>query len=236
MDFHILELRQERLKMPQLSTELPYNKLQPFPKQHPSFAPSSVLYLRQWTHATLNEGSFLKAYGTYEYFEHGPPSLIFSIKEGLASACQGPARTNAARRLSALRSFTYIAIFPFSEHADFSDMLPYLEEIDLQFAPDPASRILDDKARVGKAELMDCWQEMESAYARIAHTLSSRTMSETSFPRMKRLVCKDYQLDVLATELDDIFTPLCMPVWVDRTGGVFTREAMSFHLPNTAIA
>ena len=233
MDYHIFEL----LQSPEgdaynKATPESYGDMLPFPPQYPSFAVHSLMYMRDWKHVTLNEGSFLKAYGTYEYFERGPPSLVYSIKHALAptQAHKVPPIRQAYMSRS-IRSFTYIAIFPFANHADFLEMLPLLADIDLQFAPDPSSTILDDKDRVGKAELSDCWQEMFSAYNDIATTLRTFAMTEAEFPHLKKLTCRDYQIPALDAELDEVFTSLCMPVWVERERGVFTREAMDARLP-----
>jgi hypothetical protein len=82
MDYHILTLRQA--KTGHASTEIPtYASLRSIPTSYPSIATSSVLNLRPWTHLGLNEGPFLKAYGTYEFFERGPPSLVYSIKDSI---------------------------------------------------------------------------------------------------------------------------------------------------------
>lgn len=226
MDFHILDLRQDTNNDKPLFKPTSYDHLNPFPPKHPSFASSSLLHLRPWTDISLNEGSFLKAYGTYEYFERGPPSLVYSIKQCFDPLSHQDKAKFGVRALPALRKFTYTAIFPFANHADFADIVPYLEELDLQFAPDPQSGILDDKTRVGKAELQDCWQELISAYHDLAVTMSTFRMSEQAFPWLKRFVCQDSQIPALREELDEMFTPLCLPVWVNWRHGEFERVVM----------
>lgn len=226
MEFHILELQQERADSRSLSTPLQYSQLlasQPLPTREHIFASPSVVHLRPWTDVKLNEGSFLKAYATYEYFERGPPSIIKSIKNGLNQALRAG--------LPKIRSFTYTAIFPFATHAYFNDMLPYLEEIDVQFAPDPESGILDDRARIGRAQLEDCWQELCSAYVDLSRNLSTFHMSTKGFPNLKRCICRDFAIEALKNELDELFIPLCLPVWAETEPGVFTRLAMSPRLP-----
>ena len=239
MEFQLLALKRDSDHVSRTSSPIHYGDLQPIPMRHPSFARSSVLYLRPWTHVGLNEGSFLKAYGTYEYFERGPPSLVYSIKRCLLpeahlthlNTLSHPPR--GLRSLSALRSFTYTGIFPFSNHANFAEMLPYLEELDVSYAPDPQSGILDDKERTGKAELMDCWQELISAYHDLATTICTIRMSETSFPRLKKFICRDKRIPALQDELDEVFTPLCLPVWAEIEPGEFTRLATSPRLPES---
>jgi hypothetical protein len=39
------------------------------------FADASVLFGRPWSKLLLNEGSFIRAYATYEYWKRQPPSV-----------------------------------------------------------------------------------------------------------------------------------------------------------------
>ena len=234
MDYHIIEMRRDRACVQrQLTQPLPHSDLQPIPdcSAQRDIAPSSVLNLRDWTSISLNEGSFLKAYGTYEYFERGPPSLISSI-----ASCFGPLdlpnqTSPNPPAISSIRSFTYTAIFPFANHLDFLEMLPQLETLDLQFAPDPQCGILDDRERTGRAELQDCWQELVSGYHDVATAISTFRMSRETFPRLKTFVCRDVKIPALKEDLDHIFTPLCLPVWAEYEEGVFARIADKAELP-----
>ena len=225
MDYHILEL-----KLDSIQTILPLPKGIAFKELNaiPSWplAESCLLNLQPWTHISLNEGSFLKAYGTYEFFERGPPSLVHSIARAFFLTYSDKVDTGW-KSINSCRSFTYTGIFPFSNHARFHHIIPYLEELDVQFAPDPQSGILDDKKRTGKAELQDCWQELVSAYHDIAMTIGTARMSSNRFPKLKKFVCRDMRIAALQEDLDEIFTPLCLPVWAEYEAGVFTRIAMS---------
>jgi hypothetical protein len=99
--------------------------------------------------------------------------------------------------------------------------------LDVQFAPDPQSGILDDKERTGKAELQDCWQELVSAYHDIAMTIGTFQMGRFRFPKLMKFICRDVKILALQEDLDEIFTPLCLPVWGEYERGVFTRLAIS---------
>lgn len=231
MDYHILEFRRETRSDKALPRDFGYEDLCSIPSVHPGFADACLLNLLPWTHIGLNEGSFLKAYGTYEFFERGPPSLVYSIGQTLTSRKQRRIWPEIAAPMerfpASLRSFTYTGIFPFSNHADFRIILPYLEELDVQFAPDPQSGILDDKERTGKAELQDCWQELVSAYHDIAMTIGTFQMGHFKFPKLKTFICRDVKILALQDDLDEIFTPLCLPVWAEFDRGVFTRLVIS---------
>ena len=245
MDFHILSLSWDKAASPpgydnasKHGTPLSYDNIQAIPTGFPLVAPSSLFALRPWSHLSLNEGSFLKAYGTYEFFERGPPSIVTSIEDCITQAVSTARLIGRADvsnlLLTGLKSLDYTAIFPFSNHANFNLLLHQVEELNLQLAPEPHNRILNDKARVGKAELGDCWSELMSTYGELvkplmtAQLLSADGTSSwgTRGPdvKLKKLVVKDYSIIGVKEELDEMFIPLCLPVWVEREDGVFTRQ------------
>ncbi|KAK5704810.1 hypothetical protein LTR17_021574 [Elasticomyces elasticus] len=174
------------------------------------------------------EGAFLKAYGTYEYFERGPPSLIYSIKDCLTPR---PTYSASVQRMTpsclpSLRKLSYIAIFPFAEHLDFRELLPQLEELDLQLAPTlsvAGSAILNDPQRIGKAELQDCWSELVTVYHKLAAQLATFRITTNNVPYLKRLVCHDMGRATLRRELDEVFIGLCLPVWCELRTGQYVR-------------
>ncbi|KAK5136552.1 hypothetical protein LTR08_002896 [Meristemomyces frigidus] len=232
MDYHILDLRvkaSDSTRLPErLGQPVQYSTLQYMPHRYPGLAGSSLLNLRPWFSISVNEGAFLKAYGTYEYFERGPPSLIYSIKDSLSPR---PIFSPHARisdvPLASLRRLTYTGIFPFANHLDFGELLPQLEELDMQLAPELSSNILSHPRRVGKAQLEDCWSELVSVYQGLAGLLATFRISERNVPRLKKFVCRDSQIPALLDELDEIFMPLCLPVWAECEPGVFTRLTAS---------
>lgn len=232
MDYHILDLRNDhhvpRTSSSLLGSHVRYGSLQYVPYRCPGLAGSSILNLRPWSHIGINEGAFLKAYGTYEYFERGPPSVIYSIKDSLSPRpIFSPHARISEVPLASLRTLTYTGIFPFANHSDFRELLPQLEELDMQLAPEPASNILNERDRVGKADMQDCWSELILVYQGLASLLATFRISERNLPRLKRFVCRDSKITALQEELDEVFIPLCLPVWVEYEPGVFTRQAMS---------
>ncbi len=217
----ILELRQaEDVRPPLDIDQRTFRSLQAFPGVRPGFSNSSIIALRPWTHLSLNDGSFLKAYGTYEYFEHGPPSLIASISQcfQISHRLQTTMALESTASLSRLRSFTYTGIFPFSHHVNFDGMLSRLEELDVRFAPDVESGLLDDKERIGRAQLQDCWQELMDAHLRLANAL--RTYDGAENCTVKKFTCGDFRIAGIAEELDDTYVTLCLPTWADLGMGV----------------
>ena len=249
MDFHILSLRQSSTHTPQTNSCIPtYSSLQPIPATYPSIARSSVLALRPWTHLSLNEGPFLKAYGTYEFFERGPPSVVYSIKDSIIRNSPQPERTwtaskppTSTRPLSSLESLDYTAIFPFANHADFSPILHQISSLSLQLAPDAQSNILNDRARLGKADLADCWTELLTTYAELVAPLASVRRHSVAVGDLdtftgdftwdtsrrgvavRRLEARDFRIKAMQDELDELFVPLCLPVWIEAAAGVFSR-------------
>jgi hypothetical protein len=237
MDFHLLDLSLVPSSHPTASSQRTsppfYESLDYMPTRFPGLSSSSILLLRPWDSISINEGAFLKAYGTYEYFERGPPSLIYSIKDSLSPRpiFDANAQRISPTPLASLRKLTYTAIFPFSNHLDFRDLLPQLEELDLQLAPSLDSNILSQPGRVGKAELEDCWAELVSVYSNLASQLATYRISERNLPRLKKFVCRDSKIPALQEELDEVFVHLCLPVWVEYQVGEFGRVKMDAELP-----
>jgi hypothetical protein len=263
MDFHILELAMsspldtpdpqrrsscglspQALRRRTTEEDFQLDSLCYAPPGEGTIAHASIMRLRPWIHLGLNEGSFLRAYGTYEYFERGPPSIIYSIKNCLATATPGadarqtgPARqpegqANAHRSapamshpLHAIRSFSYTAIMPFASHLDFTGLLPQLTSLDLQLAPQPTSKILHDKSRLGRAELEKCWQEFFAGYHWLTGIFATYAVVappapggggsgavSAALPGLKTFVCRDKAnagSGELREELDALFVPLC---------------------------
>jgi hypothetical protein len=246
MDYHFLTLSQT--KTGHASTQIPtYASLRSVPTSYPSIAASSVLNLRPWTHLGLNEGPFLKAYGTYEFFERGPPSIVYSIKDSIirrptqvqTGTQNHHSDTFVVQPLWNLTSLDYTAIFPFSNHADFSSILHQISHLSLQLAPGAESNILNDRIRLGKADLSDCWTELLTTYAQVVEPLASVRRPTTINADMyggdftwdtnwhdvavRKLVAMDFRIKAMHDDLDELCTPLCLPVWVETPAGVFTR-------------
>ena len=244
MDFHSLSIsvppssghQPSSSTLPERAEPVEYGDMQYLPHRYPGLARHSILSLRPWRTISINEGAFLKAYGTYEYFERGPPSLIYSIKDSLAPR---PIYNSNAQRISevplqGLRVFKYTGIFPFANHLDFRELLPQLEELELQLAPEPGSNILQDPARVGKAQMEDVWSELITVYQHLASLLSTMRISERNVPRLKRFTCRDSRIVNLREELDEVFVPLCLPVWAEYEDGTFIRLKDSADVPEYA--
>lgn len=140
-----------------------YNMMQPVefvlePNEYGRPAFSSFIYIKPWTHLAVNEGSFLEAYSSYEYFHKNPPGILAVIG-------------NAFRLELDMWSVSYKGVFPFASHINAPlDRITYkgnpsnVRRIWTKLAPDPEDKILDDPAQVGKADISDCWREIESAY------------------------------------------------------------------------
>ncbi|WPA96828.1 uncharacterized protein RHO25_001436 [Cercospora beticola] len=225
MKYHILELGHEGTSVRRLEgVPIDFETLEYVPSEYPGIANASLLRLHPWTEIGLNEGSFLKAYGTYEYFERGPPSIVTSIKQCLAGSMHRHARPQHPPKLPALKKFVYTAILPFATHVNFSSLLPFLDELDVKLAPDPDSGILSDSRRVGKAELegkyrcrsrshaghiidwcADCWQEFFTSYQVISRPFRTHELSSSRALPLKKFICRDYQNPALEEELDETF-------------------------------
>ncbi|KAI5197760.1 hypothetical protein E4T39_07152 [Aureobasidium subglaciale] len=144
-------------------SESNYDVMQPVelvmdPDEYGRPAFSSMVYIRPWTHMAVNEGSFLEAYSTYEYFHKKPPGILAAVGR-------------AFRLETNIWSVAYKAIFPFSNHISSPlDRITYkgnpsnVRKLYVKIAPDPEDTLLDDPKKIAKADITDCWREVESTY------------------------------------------------------------------------
>jgi len=173
--FHLLQLRLP----PSLRAE-----------DYPAPAPTGKLFgILPWTHCTLNEGSSLQVYNTYEYHSMVAPS-IFNGR--LRDSPTSPPRT-----LTALATFDYIAIFPLYGQVvkvlSFLFILPRLRTITTQLAPKKENKILEDVRRVLRTLYADLWMEFENTYFMIAKEIVQAEKRSD----VRELVCLDYQQEGL---------------------------------------
>lgn len=200
---------------------------------------STLINMRQWHSISLNEGSFLKAYGTYEYFERGPPSLIYSINDGISFHAEPESITEPDHGINEQcnHSFTYTAIFPFASHLvnSVTTMIRNwnLRRLDLQLAPDASSTILDDRTRVGRAELEDCWHELLQAYQGICNRTTiehneTRAEGNVSDPNqfgLLQFISRDAQNKIVREDLDrQAFPSLFGAGFQEIEPGLFEKE------------
>ncbi|KAL6892455.1 hypothetical protein HDV57DRAFT_182584 [Trichoderma longibrachiatum] len=121
--------------------------------------PCSLFSIRPWESMLLNEGSSVKVYTTYEYFNHVPPSLLNALLDAGDESMQH-------LLLNTLRSFSYIAIFPLATHInhDLIHHIPALESFYIQIVPRAPSFAGDDY-RHPAMDISDLWMERNTAYA-----------------------------------------------------------------------
>jgi len=182
--------------------------------------------MRRWTHLAYNEGSFLPAYSTYEYFLKRPPMILFYLLFWL----QKEAKYTPPR----LRSVAYTGIFPFGTHiTDIMEALHKVDEaysltdLELSFAPDPHSSILEDPRRLGQADLKDCWVEFESAYHEVIKTVARQRQA----PGL-RITSRDYRNEAIQETLDRKFQILTQFGWIKEGNAWVRPDRLAFELEN----
>ncbi|KAI9701366.1 MAG: hypothetical protein M1820_006457 [Bogoriella megaspora] len=173
----------------------------------------SIVHTRPWTHVSVNEGSSLKAYSTYEYFHKKPPTVAPS----LLSCFLAPGS-------QVLTHLSYVAIFPFRDHLQWFRryLLPCntIRSFCVQLAPLPASKLTDDPERLGKAQLGDCWLELERGYKDLCALIVS--MDETSdLTNFESLDYENYEL--VQEDLRQAFAPLDAYGWHMVRGGLWRK-------------
>jgi len=129
----------------------------------------TILTARKWHTLTLNEGSSLQAYTTYEFFLRRTPSFLTALHFNNS--------TIADPLFTSLRSFSFIAIFPFYNHVDeilkSIRKMTNLESLSIKLCPDPDSTVFRDEIELnhGHIDVNDPWNECETSWMLIAHTV-----------------------------------------------------------------
>ncbi|KAI4121953.1 MAG: hypothetical protein LQ347_006682 [Umbilicaria vellea] len=177
---------------------------------------ADLFHIRDWSHCTLNEGSSLRLYSTYEYFLKTTPSIV---------------PLSSSNAIVSIRSVDYIAIFPLHDHtSDISRLLlimPNLERLRVQLAPESSSKILEDQTRMQKGLPADMWMELVSGYSVMLQTI--REMA-----RLKHFQSLDYAIEGLRASLDGVFEHT-MRGWHRCGGGCWTRDLLLDLTPESAM-
>lgn len=145
---------------------------------------TGLLAAKQWQSLSVNEGSSLAAYTSYEYFLKKPPSLLANLQHYLnilppstePAAYQQLFKSSATAMLATwkmmekLQTFSYIAIFPFYNHVDnvlkCVMKMKNLEKLFVKLCPEPGSTVLEDEIQAAKGhiDLNDPWNEYASPF------------------------------------------------------------------------
>ena len=148
-----------------------------------------------WTHCTLNEGSSVQVYNTYEYYSMVQPSILND------RFCQHDP-DGTLQSLTSLRSFDYIAIFPLlgqvSKLQSFLKVLPDMQRVTMQLAPRKENKILEDGSRVLRSLFSDLWMEFENIFFFVALNI----VHPKTDCSIRELKCLDYQQEGLGECLD----------------------------------
>ena len=143
-----------------------------------------------WDHCSLNEGSSIQVYNTYQYEAMVQPSILNEFLH----------RDATLRLLTSLRSFDYVAIFPLQGQLEtmlsFLFILPNLQRVTVQLAPQKQNRILEDASRVQRSLHSDLWMELETVFFLLAVDLVHK-----SYCSINELICYDYQQEALRETL-----------------------------------
>lgn len=176
---------------------------------------------RPWTRMSMNEGSSLKAYRSYEYYLKIPPSLFGTRSKECIS---GPLLA-----MTGLTSLHYTAIFPFYSHTDdvlkYAKGMPALEKLSVQLVPSLHSNIFSDPARTEKVNLEDCWMEVYTGYSLIVHAVVE--MGENG--KLKEFESMDYEIEDMRESLEGQVRETMR--WWEWCGGGLWRKAGSSFTP-----
>ncbi|KAL8766916.1 MAG: hypothetical protein Q9194_006136 [Teloschistes cf. exilis] len=177
--------------------------------------PTSLMHSRPWDEALFNEGSSLEAYSRYEFHTMTTPSVLHTH-------CGWQWWSHLPAVLPFLQHFEFVAIFPLYDHmvevSRAIQSLPSLVSMKTQLTPSKNAKynILEDRERVGKAEISDVWSETTNSYRFLAQSISKRSDEEA---RLRRWVSAD-----TTTNVDEIVGEYLEDDWVLVEPGVWERS------------
>ena len=165
----------------------------------------NILNILPWSHCTFNEGSSIRAYSTYQYFQKHVPSIFTPINEQKM-------RDGVWRTLPYLTSIDYIAIFPFTTRHmhQFCRFLqaaaPNVRHLRTRFAPTSGNGVLDDKETLGTCERTDLWSELEVCYSSLAkrirvgelNSLNDLTVLDYDNPELRGSIYRAIAMEICA--------------------------------------
>lgn len=162
-------------------------------------AMASLLYLRPWTHIMVNEGCYLQAYETYEYFHKEPPGIAYPIAQGFEVPMS-------------IHSLTYHAQFPLHDYlAAVVNLMStgMIRNLHVQLAPDPHDDIFNNTSKV---DMNDCWSEVELVYRLLFTGTAAAPTPEDSHlaahSNMTTFSSGDYRIESIKALLDSSFAAL----------------------------
>ncbi|KIW62406.1 hypothetical protein PV04_10584 [Phialophora macrospora] len=151
---------------------------------------------RPWERMVYNEGSSLSAYTTYEFFLRRTPSLLTALHFSSSAAGE--------TLFANLLHFDFIAIFPFYNHVDevlkCIRKMKRLQRLFVKLCPEPGSTAFNDEMEVagGALDVHDPWNECETSWMLIAHTVLFLTVEG----ELQELQMDDVKIEGLRQNLE----------------------------------
>ncbi|KAK2625620.1 hypothetical protein QTJ16_004932 [Diplocarpon rosae] len=126
-------------------------------EEMPRASSSALFEARPWSKLLLNEGSFIRAYKTYEFWLRVAPSILSDLV--------GAGTPNNRAYISpTIRDFSYVGMFPMLRHfCVLAENLPRLDRLFVQLVP--RNDILQQANKMLQIEPQDLWMERNASYA-----------------------------------------------------------------------
>lgn len=175
MDYHMLRLccspagNRDDPSVPRTTARMESNKgWAATPDEDPR---RYIFRAKPWTSMLLNEGSFIKAFRTYEYYHKVPSSILPTIL-GHSTGIEEDDGVTYPHNLfpPTLREFGYVAVFPTQTHfQSLTTRLPPVDKLFVQLTP--TDDVLKDKMEMAKIDMRDLWMERNHCYSMIMREL-----------------------------------------------------------------
>jgi hypothetical protein len=122
-------------------------------------SPTCLLNMRRWRHIRYNEGTMIKGYSHYEYQWKAPPRILPVILLWLSKEPTHSPQTPQ------ILSIEYTSLFPYKDHINIiAGILPSLRSLQYFDVKLASTKMLDDKMKVGRAQMGDVWQNWKDSY------------------------------------------------------------------------
>jgi len=179
----------------------------------------NIFSARPWTDFSVNEGSSLKAYTTYEYYLRRTPSLMATLHVHQS--------TEADAMYTNLTSFTFTAIFPTYNHVDeilkSVRKMTNLKFLHTKLCPEPQSSVLHDEITEahGHIDVNDPWNEFDTSYTLIAQTVIFLTVEG----QLEELRVDDVKMEGIRETVEASVTQRLQQWWTYAGNGVWRRQS-----------
>lgn len=183
--------------------------------------------MRPWRACLLNEGSFISAYRTYEYFLRISPSILPALVGHDFQFVEPNSLPRDPLMPRSILDFSYVAVFPFASHvAQFARRMPEGKcRFYCQLLPRRGNDILDNASKMRNVDLADLWMEAGMSYRNVCRHLFLDHPDREELQSLNVFEIGDLEADGSLSVMVEGYLPGPMYEWkLEGKGGRFFRS------------